>query len=126
MYIGKLRHKSVSKFVTTILFLAFLFQIVNKSVYTHAHVLADGTVIVHAHPYNATNESRSGTNHTHSENELLLLNLPGLLFSSFVIAFGIYFRNYVERVPSLNNLFLPCLAHNTLKNKAPPFYFSPF
>ena len=60
--------------------------IANKSLFTHTHILNDGTVIVHAHPYNKANSKDSAIPHSHTSIELHFLQV---LSDLFVIAMGI-------------------------------------
>jgi hypothetical protein len=71
-----------------ILLLAVLWLFYNATVNRHVHILSDGYVISHAHPF-AENTSDSGQNggadHRHSEKELMLLSLFASLVFTFLI-----------------------------------------
>ncbi|QJW88066.1 hypothetical protein HNV11_01095 [Spirosoma taeanense] len=59
--------------IARFLFSLYLAVLVNGVVFRHAHRLADGTIICHAHPY----KSSPGTqfpNHNHSSDELIWLD----------------------------------------------------
>ncbi|MCK4663228.1 MAG: hypothetical protein KAT68_10205 [Bacteroidales bacterium] len=75
------RNISPHIFIVLILLVGLLFanSIINK----HYHVLSDGTVIVHSHPFAKNTENNQPANHHHSQKELLLLDLitnPILIF----------------------------------------------
>ena len=61
--------------------------IINSILFTHSQTLADGSVVVHAHPYNKT--SNPPANHNHHDNDLLILNNITLLFFLGSIAFSL-------------------------------------
>jgi hypothetical protein len=44
--------------------------VVNKALFTHMHRYADGTVILHAHPYNKTADKKPFKTHHHTQKEL--------------------------------------------------------
>lgn len=58
----------------------FVAIVVNGMVFRHAHRLADGTIITHAHPYNPFGKSPISSN-PHSRHELVTLDV----FSNAVI-----------------------------------------
>ena len=75
----------------TIKFTAFLMigiigmLIVNKSIFTHTHKLADGSVISHSHPYNKSNDSEPYKSHHHTNAELVFFqNLEILILIVFL------------------------------------------
>ena len=56
-------------------------MLVNYALFTHAHVLYDGTIIAHAHPFSKSKESDQGRSHQHTALELFLLqNLQVIFF----------------------------------------------
>jgi hypothetical protein len=93
----------------------------NKAVYTHTHLLADGTIITHAHPYTKTNAPGPVTNHSHTQNQLFLLSVAELLFFFFVAALILIFRNNYTLFSETPVSFYFLLSLNRLKNKSPPF-----
>ena len=121
MFINKFKHTLLKTVLAVLLLLAFLFQVVNRAVYAHSHVLADGTIIIHAHPYDKTNSHSPVTNHKHTVNELLLLALSSLLFFYFSISFFRLFKKITKFFPGIKQSFHPFLAYTSLNNKSPPF-----
>ncbi len=63
--------------------------IINSILFTHSQTLSDGSVIVHAHPFDKTENPPS--KHNHHENELLILNNITLLFFLGAIAISLTF-----------------------------------
>lgn len=45
----------------------------NNVVYLHIHILSDGQIIQHAHPFSKSEKSNSGTQHQHSKLEVIML-----------------------------------------------------
>ncbi|MEA3461620.1 MAG: hypothetical protein U9R49_07055 [Bacteroidota bacterium] len=62
----------------------FLF---NKAVYTHVHILPDGTLVSHAHPISNSADSNRNTSHQHSSLELFLLDMLELIILSVLAVF---------------------------------------
>ncbi len=122
MPLNRFIHTLLRSIATSLLLLAFLFQVYNKAVYTHTHILANGNIITHAHPYTKTDYPDPVTNHRHTKNEILLLSKAELLFLFFATAIFYPIRNshtpFTERPGSL---FLQ-LGYDRLKNKSPPFF----
>ncbi len=121
MTLSRLRNICTRSIIGWILGATVLFQIMNKAVFTHAHILPNGTVIVHAHLYNKNKEPLPVTKHTHTKNEFLLLSLQIFLFSFFHIFSFIAYKFFVKTHYIITN---PChinLAYSNIKNKAPPF-----
>ena len=60
--------------------------LVNKAVYIHVHVMPNGTVVTHAHPFNKAADSTQGKSHHHSNLEFFMFHaLEILILSSAVV-----------------------------------------
>lgn len=74
--------KAIIKF-TSLLIVGVIFMLIaNSAIFTHAHKLADGRVIIHAHPYDKSNDSSPFKSHQHSEKEYCFykhLKIPFLI-----------------------------------------------
>lgn len=120
MPLNRYIHRVSQLTATSLLLLAFLFQIYNKAIYTHSHLLDDGTIITHAHPYTKTDNSGPVTNHSHTQNQLLLFSIAELLFFFYALItipfYRILFTDSVEKPV----LFSLRLNDCHLKNKSPP------
>jgi len=55
-------------------------MVANKAVFTHSHLLLNGQVISHAHPYNKTNDSAPFKLHHHTQTELFFYENLETLF----------------------------------------------
>lgn len=94
--------------------------ILNKAVFLHTHKLNDGTVVVHAHPFQASTDSHSNNPHQHTKSGIYYFDQLSFLYSQlpddvtfhaaayhtihFAEKVSFYFENY----------------HACLKNRAPP------
>ena len=58
---------------------------INRVVYTHIHVLPNGSVVSHAHPFSKSNEGNPNSSHQHSNTQLFLMDQLDILML-FVIA----------------------------------------
>ena len=64
-------------------------MIANKAVYLHVHKANDGTLIVHAHPFNKTSDTAPIKKHHHNLLEYVLLSHFDLIFIAsllFIVA----------------------------------------
>jgi len=61
--------------------------LVNKAAYTHVHILPDGSLVTHAHPFSNSDESNKNCPHQHSSFELYLLDILGVLMLCAIAVF---------------------------------------
>ncbi|MGC9352291.1 MAG: hypothetical protein ACP5D9_00540 [Mariniphaga sp.] len=54
--------------------------IANRIVFTHSHILDNGEVISHAHPYDKTNDSEPFKSHHHTQAELFFFQNIEIFF----------------------------------------------
>jgi hypothetical protein len=69
----------------------------SQAVYTHQHILKDGTIITHAHPYDKS-DSKPFKSHHHSQSELILLSVLKVLFFTSSICFAFITIGRSERL----------------------------
>ena len=67
----------------------------NSALYTHSHKLKDGTTVVHAHPYNSQNET--GKQHSHSNEELIVLQIFSQIFAFIIFILFILILNQARK-----------------------------
>ena len=71
--------------------------IANKALYMHTHKMADGSIIVHAHPYNKSDDPKPFKSHQHTKAEFLFLeNLESLFLLTFLIFSLIGFKKKIQ------------------------------
>jgi len=65
----------IYKMIWLLTLIAVFSIIVNNSIFIHTHILPDGRIVEHAHPYNSSDKnSDSKQNHHHTKQEFLLLD----------------------------------------------------
>lgn len=80
---GKLRK---IRSIIFILIPVILLASYNNTAYKHTHILSDGQVITHAHPFSKDNQA-TGTKHKHNKVEFMILSLLYNLASLLCILF---------------------------------------
>ena len=115
-----LQNTRLTTIISILLCFFFASQIVNKSVNIHSHLLADGNVVTHAHPYNKTNDSKPIKSHHHTKSELLFLEqLKSLFPLIFVLLAFLLVTRKVKYVNEFNTDYIPaCL--NIQRGRSPP------
>ena len=65
----------INKIIWFLTLVAVLSVIVNNNVFIHTHILPDGRIVEHAHPYDSSDKSPgSKQHHHHTKQEFLLLD----------------------------------------------------
>ena len=82
----KIQQNFLSVF-SLILIVLFAFQIVNKSLYTHSHILAFGQVVTHAHPFERSDDNGDPKSHRHTQAEMIILDQVNILFVCIIAIF---------------------------------------
>ncbi|MCK9270717.1 MAG: hypothetical protein WC271_07390 [Bacteroidales bacterium] len=54
--------------------------IANQALYVHAHKMADGTIVQHAHPYHKSDDGQPFKTHHHTKAEIFFLQNLQILF----------------------------------------------
>ena len=119
--------RNIKKYLIALLIPAVLCLFFNDISNKHYHILADGTVIQHAHPFNDTSSDTPFQEHEHSKTEFAFLalvnNVISLVAFALILITGI-FLFIQKKYFTLKSLPTKSLYFNTLKSRAPPFYFS--
>jgi hypothetical protein len=78
----------LKKVLVSVSLLAFLLLTLNNTLYFHVHLLSDGSIIEHAHPFNKHHESsKPCASHEHSSIEFIFLT--GVFQASQIMLFFI-------------------------------------
>lgn len=94
--------------------------LINSILFTHSQTLADGSVVVHAHPYNKSDNAP--INHNHHDDELLILANIALLFFTAALSFA-----FKKQLVNLDDIdfqqikYIDILLFRKL-GRAPPVY----
>ncbi|MBN2610651.1 MAG: hypothetical protein JXB00_03765 [Bacteroidales bacterium] len=111
---------TIIRIVAVLLILLTGVVIVNKSLNIHVHRDANGSVFVHAHPYDKSNDSGPTKSHHHSGNELFCIQQAEILYMAVflllisTIVFSV--TNFFLHSPSFQNPFILHLQNG----RAPP------
>jgi len=95
-------------------------MLINKAIYTHVHVLPDGSVIVHAHPFSKNTENNKGNSHHHSNLDIFLLEMMNVLILSTIITITLkLFAQSAQFNPPTEEQLFPSLIPLS-PGRAPP------
>ncbi len=94
--------------------------IANKATFMHVHKLSDGTIIVHAHPYDKSHDSKPYKSHQHTKAEFIFFQNLEILF--LVVFLSLTLIALVKKEKVLFELItIPDLSYiNLRKSRAPP------
>lgn len=90
----------------------------------HVHKQADGTVLVHAHPYHKSGSAEGTRHHHHSGQEYFSLQQITAFFFSLVA--GFYLAAIFSKAFIIDNVYRLLVKSSILEfllpNRAPPIY----
>ena len=115
--------------IARILLILFLGMLVNGFLFLHAHRLADGTIITHAHPFNAVTKGPIQPNN-HTQQELLWLDaVSNALYTSItplVLVVILAIISLVIKPQILVSSIAWPAAHTAFQHRGPPFFLLVF
>lgn len=119
----------IKKIFAYISLFSIVVLIINNAVFTHFHILENGTIISHAHPFDKFAEnSNKKPQHTHSEKEYVfykilssVLNYILIVFALSLFAFIYFFK---ERLYSLSFSLSIQSTIEAFKARPPPVLFN--
>ncbi|MDP3913072.1 MAG: hypothetical protein Q8R96_04965 [Bacteroidota bacterium] len=94
--------------------------IINKAVFLHSHVLANGTVISHAHPYQSTDDSKPFQSHHHTKAAFFLFDTIQLLFNSIPFGLIFFIPNFRTKVFFSSITQIAPEYFSSTRSRAPP------
>lgn len=110
-----LKSMAILSIVLTFMLLA------NYAVYMHMHVLDNGFVVTHAHPFDKTSDNELPKKHKHSPEEILFLTTLGLFFLGFILIVGWKLQE-LKSYKFVYREFAYCISVPNLNSgRAPPF-----
>jgi len=112
------------KLTSILLIVSLVFVLFNNTFFLHTHILPDGRVIEHGHPFNS-HEDPDHPFHKHESKEFLFLDKILHLFSHSLLTF-VSLIFYIGKPFSLHQFILvkralPLLPQNDL-TRAPPLF----
>ncbi|MFW5656541.1 MAG: hypothetical protein ACOC0C_02900 [Bacteroidota bacterium] len=107
---GKAKYRQWNRIISMLLLSVFLLQVFSNVVWQHSHVMSDGTVITHTHPYSKSDDSTPFKNHHHSNIEILFLQyleslVPFLTTVISLVVFASTFKYHVNPILSEISIF---------------------
>lgn len=96
-------------------------MVLNSALFTHAHILANGTIVVHAHPSSDTGKKAPSAHHSHNSFEFQLIDHLNMLVALFTLLTYLFFltADWVRSItPSVSVLKE---YRRSSRSRAPPF-----
>ena len=115
--------KNISKLLIVAYIPLVLMLFINSTVNKHQHILANGQIVIHAHPYKLLQSETSGQNHNHSKEELAffaLISDPLSMGLLFFVGIFVFLLSYSKTLEIFDSQFIVSDYSYALKNKAPP------
>ncbi|WP_298647228.1 hypothetical protein [uncultured Proteiniphilum sp.] len=112
--------KSISKQIARLLIVVLGLFILNNAVFLHAHRLSNGEIILHAHPYNKSQDPAPIKTHHHTAAELFSIAHLQLLFFVLVTLSATVFRTGHKRIYSYIYPFLFLEFSMRTRGRSPP------
>lgn len=95
-------------------------MIANNAAFLHTHILPNGEIIQHAHPFSKDNAENQNPGHTHNALEILILNQLSILV--LFITFGVLLISKISSpINYVARMFHLCVESYTIPAlRAPP------
>jgi len=107
--------------IALVLILSFGLQVLNKALYSHVHVMADGTLVTHAHPFDKSSDQEPVKHHEHTYGEWQILEIGRNLYLVFPALLFLIF-NFLLTVIAEKPVFTPITTeYFVISGRAPPF-----
>jgi hypothetical protein len=74
---------------------------INEYLYIHKHVFKNGNIVIHAHPFNKSQDTEQNKSHQHASGDLVFLTS----LESFLPAMNMIFIAIISSVTILHNVF---------------------
>ncbi len=113
--------KNITKKIGAICMIGIIgLLITNNVLFLHSHQLANGNIVIHAHPYNKSNDSAPVKSHHHSKTELTFLANLQLLFIFTLLSFIVLDVTIKKSYVVINQQFYPQSFKILYQGRAPP------
>lgn len=94
--------------------------VANKGFYSHSHKLHDGSIVVHAHPYDKSEDSKPCKSHHHTGIEFMFYeNIDILFFVLFLIFAFLSCNAKISYLINTEQVFVQFFSYSH-KGRAPP------
>jgi len=110
----------LKKLTGSLLILVMGGLMLNQAFYTHGHLLNDGSIVSHAHPFSKSQESKKDTPHKHSTLELYLIQNLQLLYIVTLVLHGLLLISVkYQQVQPAGSAYVP-VDLTAMPGRAPP------
>ena len=113
-------HHQIKKIFAYLIMVLMGLLIINKVIFLHSHILNDGTIITHAHPYQTADDSKPFKSHLHTKAAFFFFSNIQLLFSSASVALLTFILHNQLTLTVSGVINYACYYSSILKNRAPP------
>jgi hypothetical protein len=111
---------SMQKLIAKTLVILMSMLVLNNIIFIHSHILPNGRIITHAHPYNPWKDSSSKAMHSHSANEFIHLSHLQILFLSSLFSF-LFITGNAIRLTAENQIPARKIILSKQRGRSPPF-----
>lgn len=114
------RTTRIKKLITGLMIVVMGLFMVNGALFVHIHILPDGSLISHAHPFSKNKSDPGQNNHQHSSREIFILDQLNLLAPGISMIFVLIAvtRPVTFLHPAENLQFFP--LYTFAPGRAPP------
>lgn len=110
------------KAISYLIIVLMVMLIANRAIYVHSHVLSNGVVVTHAHPFSKDKSNNSSPNHQHSSYEFLILHQLLVLFTVLGISCLIVQLFSVKHFYDESIHSEPIISISIVSLRGPPFF----
>lgn len=117
------RKKTIYHLIAFLLIGVIGMLIYNQGVFLHTHKLNDGGVVIHAHPYNKSEDTAPFKSHHHTKAEWVFFHHIEILFLLFFVVFILFPLCCKSRLPVYSMHSYRVLWIHYVRGRAPPVSF---
>lgn len=115
--------RKIQKYVSVALLFALILLMYNNFANQHRHLLSNGQIVVHAHPFSKKNDNLPEKKHTHNSNELFVISQINNLFS-FILLVAFVFKfitktSFKRAFVSKNETYFS-FCYSNIQSRDPP------
>jgi len=116
---GKIYQRIVKAFAIVQIIMVVMITL-NNALFLHKHILPNGDIIVHAHPYKKAADNAPFQSHHHSTNELFIISGIAILFLISILSITPIGEFHKYRFPALRRKRVPSVLLLHKFGRAPP------
>jgi len=116
--------RKIQKYASILLLFVLLTVMYNNIVNVHCHLLPNGQVIVHAHPFSKSESKEPQKQHTHTANQLFVIaQINNLFLNILIVSFLILCirKNLIKKIVQFQFEQTFSFPKTDYQLRAPPF-----